>query len=263
MSESTPTTAGVHGPAWGARAAIAARLYSGISWPVWRAVAADTGIGVGTRVLDVGCGAGEFCRLAADRGAVVSGIDAAEGAVEVARQLVPDADIRVGAMESLPWDAGTFDVVTGFHAFHFAADLVAALAEAKRVARPGGLVAICNWGRRADRELLAIGDRLRELEPPGPRASPSALGEPGALEDLARRAGLVVRSAREVDMPYPPADRETLVEGMMAAGSTAAAVEHSGEDAVRAAITEAAEPYRLADGSYRFENKSRVVITVA
>ena len=56
-------------------------------------------------MLDVGCGSGEFCGLAAARGAVVSGIDAAEGMIEAARRLVLDGDFRVGAMERLPWEA--------------------------------------------------------------------------------------------------------------------------------------------------------------
>lgn len=50
-------------------------------------------------MLDIGCGSGEFHRLAADCGAEVSGIDAATGMIEVARRLVLDADLRVGAGE--------------------------------------------------------------------------------------------------------------------------------------------------------------------
>jgi trans-aconitate methyltransferase len=63
-----------------------------------------TGIGEGVSVLDVGCGSGEFCELAAARGARVSGIDAAAGLIEVARRRLPEADLRVGAIEQLPDD---------------------------------------------------------------------------------------------------------------------------------------------------------------
>jgi len=45
-------------------------------------------------------------------------------------------------METLPWPDDAFDVVTGFNSFFFSADLVGALAEARRVARPGGEVAM-------------------------------------------------------------------------------------------------------------------------
>jgi ubiquinone/menaquinone biosynthesis C-methylase UbiE len=101
-------------------------------------------------VLDVACGSGEFCELAAARGAQVSGIDAASGLVEIAKRRLPDADLRVGPIARLPWRDENFDLVTGFNAFQFAADFVAALTEAGRATRRGGRVAICNWGRIED-----------------------------------------------------------------------------------------------------------------
>lgn len=48
---------------------------------------------------------------------------------------MPDADLRVGAMEQLPWPDDSFDVVTAINAVQFAADVGAAVAEAARVAR--------------------------------------------------------------------------------------------------------------------------------
>jgi hypothetical protein len=48
---------------------------------------------------------------------------------------------------------------------------------------------------------------------------------------------------------------------LSAGGGVLSAVEHAGEDAVRRAITEAAAGFRRADGSYRFENKFRYLIT--
>ena len=59
-------------------------------------------IGAATRVLDVGCGSGDFCALALDRGATVSGIDASPAMIEIARRRAPGADLRVNAMERLP-----------------------------------------------------------------------------------------------------------------------------------------------------------------
>ena len=97
---------------------------------------------------------------------IVSGIDAAEGMLAVARAAVPAADLRLGGMEDLPWEDGAFDVVTGFNAFQFAADTTAALAEAARVVRPGGLVAVANWGRAEEQELAAVMTAARPLLPP-------------------------------------------------------------------------------------------------
>jgi 2-polyprenyl-3-methyl-5-hydroxy-6-metoxy-1,4-benzoquinol methylase len=67
------TTADVHGVRWGARADDRAELYASVSLPVWELVARD--IRPHESVLDIGCGSGEFCRLAAAKGASVAGLD--------------------------------------------------------------------------------------------------------------------------------------------------------------------------------------------
>jgi SAM-dependent methyltransferase len=260
-----PTTAGIHGPRWGARSEDWARFAAPSSAPAWSAVADAAGIGPGVRVLDVGCGSGELCALAAARGATVAGIDAAEGMIAVARRRVPKADLRVGAFEALPWRDAAFDVATAFNALGFAADYLQALIEVARVVRPGGRVAICNWGRPEESDLFAIMAAVRRLRPPPAPGPPPpdepATGEPGVLEDLARRAGLEPLLAGDVAVPFEPADGEALAAGLMAPGAVAPAIEHSGEAAVRAALLAAAEPYRRPDGSYRIENRFRYVVT--
>jgi hypothetical protein len=84
--------------------------------------------------------------------------------------------------------------------FQFTADFVTSLAEARRVTRRGGRVAVCNWGRVEDRQVQVISEPL--VEPGLPRSDPIPIGEPGVLEDLARRAGLTPERADEVDVPY-------------------------------------------------------------
>jgi SAM-dependent methyltransferase len=235
--------------------------------PAFQAVADATAIGPSTQVLDVGCGPGEFCRFAAARGADVSGIDAAAGMIEIARRAVPAADLRIGAMESLPWDEDRFDVVAGFNAFQFAADMISALREAKRVARPRGQVAVCNWHRPQDCDLSAVFGTLRELDPPtapdGSQPERPAVGEPGVLEDLARAALLKPAEAGQLDVPYVTPDHAMLERAFLAAAGFDSAVEHSGERAVRKAIIEAAAPFRQPDGSYLFQNRFRYVIALA
>ena len=66
-------------------------------------------------MLDIGCGVGAFLRLVADRGAQPFGLDASEALIELARERLPDADLRAGEMEALPYDDDTFDLVTGFN----------------------------------------------------------------------------------------------------------------------------------------------------
>jgi SAM-dependent methyltransferase len=260
---SRASTAATNGPRWGARARDWSAFAAPASAPAWQAVADAVGIDSGTRVLDIGCGSGEFCRLVVARGGSASGIDAAEGMIAVARGVAPEADLRVGAMETLPWEDDGFDVVTGFNSFQFAADTVAALGEARRVVRPAGQVAICNWTRPDESELFTITDAIRERQPPQhtPQPPPS-VGEPGVVADLARRAGLEPGAATQVRVPFDAPDEETFVRALLSSGGAAAAIDHSGEDAVRAAIVEAARPFRRGDGSYHLDNRFTYLIAV-
>ena len=149
-TETVEGSAGVQGDLWGERARDWADVLEGWNgWgvPLYRHVLERVPVGSGTILLDVGCGAGRFCRVAADRGAQVAGIDAAGALVEIARERIQNADFRVGDMEALPWDDDSFDVVTGFNSFFIAADLVNALREARRVARPGASMAMTVFGR--------------------------------------------------------------------------------------------------------------------
>ena len=265
MTEPIATTAGSEGPDWSVRAPAWAELWARLADPAREVVARATMIGAGTTVLDVGCGSGEFCRLAAARGATVSGIDAAEGMIDIARRRVPAGDLRVGPMERLPWDDGRFDVVTAFNALQFAADFATALAEVTRVVRRGGLVAICNWARPQDCELGAVSGPLHALLPgsdPDPSGPvPPAVGQPGVLEDLARAAGLRPREAGEVDVPYQVPDQATLERAFLVDAGLLGASERV--ETARRTIVDAAAPFRRADGSYRFENRVLYLVAAA
>ena len=122
----------------------------------------------GQLVLDIGCGVGAFLRLVADRGARAFGLDASEALIELARSRLPDADLRVGDMEALPYDDDAFDLVTGFNSFFFANDIVAALREAGRVAKPGAPVVIQVWGPHERNDLEAMKEIVRPFMPPRP-----------------------------------------------------------------------------------------------
>jgi SAM-dependent methyltransferase len=132
MTGAASTAASTEGAAWSAGAAGWVEYWAAFAAPAREAVARAAGIEAGASVLDVGCGSGEFC----ERGAGVNGIDAAEGLVEFARRRLPEADLRVGPIEQLPWPDDSFDLVAGFNAFQFASGFVTALAEAGRVAPP-------------------------------------------------------------------------------------------------------------------------------
>jgi SAM-dependent methyltransferase len=249
------STAATEGPEWSARAEGWAEVWAGMAAPAHEAILDAVGIGPGMRLLDVGCGSGELCALASARGAVVAGIDAAEGMIAIARRRLPDADLRVGAMEQLPWEDDSFDVATAVNALQFAADFGDALREVARVVRPGGAVAVCNWGSTEHRELLGVMRALRD----GPGAAGPTIGDPGELERRAVRAGLRPREAGEVEVPFEAPDQAAL-ERAFVIDSVGGALERLGEAEVRRRVVEAAAPYRRGDGSYRFENRFRWMV---
>lgn len=165
-------TANLQSQLWGARARDWAEVQEGMGAPLYEAVLHKTTVGPDATLLDVGCGAGMFCQMAAKLGARVSGLDATEPLLAIARERVPDGDFRAGDMEELPYSNHTFDVVTGFNSFQFAANPVKALQEARRVARIGAPVAIAVWGKREDTEGFALLAALGSLLPPPPPGAP-------------------------------------------------------------------------------------------
>lgn len=94
----------------------------------------------GRWILDAGCGSGPLFAELRDRGAIVTGIDASGGMLELARQrLGADADLRVADLAGpLPFPGGTFDDVVASLVLHYLEDWGPTLAELRRVLTPGG-----------------------------------------------------------------------------------------------------------------------------
>ncbi|MFJ4657311.1 class I SAM-dependent methyltransferase [Nocardia sp. NPDC088792] len=94
----------------------------------------------GRRILDAGCGAGPLCAALRDRGAVVTGIDASAGMLELARRRIgSDADLRVADLaDPLPFPDNAFDDVVSSLVLHYLEDWGPTLAELRRVLVPGG-----------------------------------------------------------------------------------------------------------------------------
>ena len=100
--------------------------------------------------LDVGCGPGLAAQVFSQKITNVAGIDASAAFIEIARERLPGRNFRVGEMETLPHADGSFDVVTGFNAFQYAASPSNALREARRVTQPDGVIVIATWGLPED-----------------------------------------------------------------------------------------------------------------
>jgi SAM-dependent methyltransferase len=247
---------------WSPRADDWAQHQEGQMRTAFEAVLDAAGVGAGTRLLDAGCGAGLVLRLAADRGADVGGLDATEALLAHARRRVPGAPVVHGELESLPQPDDSFDVVTGFNSFQYAARPPVALREAARVTRSGGRVVALVWGPPETCQAAPYLAALGSLMPPPPPGAPGpyALSGEQALEALLAGAGLDPVTIADVPAPWVYADDATAVRGLLSSGPAVKAIEHSGEAAARDAVLAAIEPFRTADGGYRLENTFRYAI---
>lgn len=257
-------TAKSQGEIWGARARDWADVQEGVAIPLYEEILRKTGLGSGQSVLDVGCGSGIFCEMAARLGARVSGVDASEALIAIANERVPDGDFRVGEMEVLPYDDQTFDVVTGFSSFQFAANPAQAVREASRLSRTGAVV-MAVFGKPADSESTTYIAAMGSLLPPPPPGAPGpfALSTEGALEALALRAGLTPHLVETVACPWIYPDEPTALRGLMASGPAVRAIQANGEDVVRAAILNALAPFKTRSGGYHLSNSFRYMIATA
>jgi SAM-dependent methyltransferase len=261
----TDGTAALNGDLWGSHAHDWAEVQEAVQSPMYSAVFDRLGLPAASRLLDVGCGAGRACRVAADRGWTVSGIDAAATLIEIARSRTPEADFQTGEIEDLPYPDDSFDAVTGFNSFQYAARPNRALAEARRVAKPGAPVIILVWGRPEHCEAAAYIAALgRNLPAPPPGApGPFALSNEDALRALAVQSGLSPVEVIDVTGNWEYADLDTALRGLLAAGVAERAIRHSGEAAVRTSVIDALAPFRLASGGYRLENEFRYLLARA
>lgn len=247
---------------WGGDPEGWARFAETHSRPLFEAVLAATGVGAGTHVLDVGCGTGLTLALAAERGAVVAGIDITEGLLAVARERLPAADLRVADMESLPFENESFDVVLGVNSFQFGGDPIRALAEAARVCRPGGAVAASLFAAPERSESTAVHHALSALSPPEQEAEhvPYALSEPGNLEAAMEGAGLTIEADGEVALAWAYDRMDDAVRGLMSSAGAARAIRSAGPDRVRAVLIDAMAPFRdPATGAVTMNNTFRWV----
>ena len=264
---SQPTTGEANGHYWGAAAEDWAAIQEKLVQPVYQQALDRLAVTQGTRYLDAGCGAGLAAQLASVRGAQVSGIDAAENLLAIARSRVPQGDFRLGELEQLPFADGSFDIVTGFNSFQFAADTVAALSEARRVTAGAGRVLIVTWGQPEGMEAASVIRALRPLMPPPPPGvtppGPFALSGEGALRDVAGKAGLHPVELFDVHAPWHYPSLEVALRGLRSSGVAARAIESSSVDAVDEAHLVALAPFLQPDGSYRIGATFRCLIARA
>jgi arsenite methyltransferase len=175
----------------------------------------------GWRVLDAGCGSGSFLPVLAESvgpGGSLSAVDLALDNVEAARArlaaqpLACPADIQQGSLLALPYPDGHFDELWIANVFMYLTDtdIAAALAEARRVVRPGGVVVV----KEGDWRLWNLSSVAPEFYRPihvvmrehfagmnGIRSLPFSFRRAG-LSDIAQQTVMVERWAPLLDIDH-------------------------------------------------------------
>ena len=150
----------------------------------------------GKQVLDLGCAGGFMAEALAKRGATVTGIDPAAGAIAAARHHAEMGALRiaydVGTGEALPYADAGFDAVVCVDVLEHVADLNQVLAQVMRVLRPGGLFLFDTINRNLIARLatITIAEDLLRLLPRGTH-DPAMFIKPAELRRAMQNAGLV------------------------------------------------------------------------
>ena len=171
-----------------------------------------------------------------------------------------DASLVVGDLEDpLPFDPGSFDVITAFNAIQYAADPVTAVKNMSQLVRPGGSISLLVWGPPDQCESGVMFAELGPLLPPRPDEAPGAIAwsEDGQLE---QGADLTPVAVTDVSNPLIYPDLATAVRTQLSSGPARAAIQHSGLPATRGALTRAFAGSRKPDGTYRQENVFRYLV---
>lgn len=256
-------SAQTQGELWGRAARDWAELQEPFHRPLWDAMLDAGHVGGGSRVCDVGCGGGGASLLAARRGARISGVDASEALVGIARERVPAGDFRVGDMEALPFTDQSFDAVIAANSVQYAANRLGALRELKRVCDSRGRVVVGLWGPPGRVEFRTFFKAVREALPePPPGEGPFELSAPGVLVGLVERAGLSVVGGGEAECPFTYVDFGTFWRTNVSAGPLQAALRHIDEPSLAAAVRTAMQPHQGLDGSLEFENTFQYVVAL-
>jgi ubiquinone/menaquinone biosynthesis C-methylase UbiE len=141
--------------------------------------AAVDGHGPG-HVLDIGCGTGRLLRRAAGvwPSAKLTGVDPAEGMIEIARTISPTIAFLHGQGEAIPLPDAAVDIAFSTISFHHWQDQAAGVREVARVLRPGGLFCL------ADIRIPAVLSWLKRRR---------RVHTNGEMAELFRQAGLTVQ----------------------------------------------------------------------
>jgi ubiquinone/menaquinone biosynthesis C-methylase UbiE len=230
----------------------------------------------GSRVLDVAAGTGDQTLMAARRvgptGNVLATDDSAsmlKVAADAARnEGLTNVETRVMNAEKLALDTDSFDAVICRNALMLFSNPAKALAEMRRVVKPGSKVAVMVFSA-AERNPhhgipFAIIRRLGNIAPPAP-GEPwmYALGDPGVLQDVYSRAGFLNVSAYAVPIQRRSQSAAAAVENMRkGVGDIRELMNRLNEADRERAWAEITEQFKRFEGPNGFEVPGEVLVGV-
>ena len=166
----------------------------------------------GQRVLDVGCGGGILAESMAARGALVTGIDMAEAALEVARLHLLESGLNVDyrhttAEELAAVEPAAFDVITCMEMLEHVPDPASVVQACAHLVKPEGHVFFATINRTPKAYMFAIigAEYLLGLLPRGTHDYRKFI-RPSELDVWTRDAGLAIREL--IGMHYNPLTRQ-------------------------------------------------------
>lgn len=229
MSEALPQWRMVD-EGWGRRAAEFATLVEPSAVREYLTVHDRLGVGPGTSLLDMACGSGLAMELARLRGATVAGVDASARLAAVASLRNPDSTVVVGDMAEPHFDEASVDLVTSFRGIW--ATTPGAIAQAYRVLRPGGRVALTFWGEMAASEggPLFAPLRLATEAQVDHQSDMVALKRPGVAAAFLAGAGFEPGEVFEVPFVLEFADAEHYARALAATGPGYESIQTVGEE---------------------------------
>jgi SAM-dependent methyltransferase len=213
------------------------------------------GVQPGTRLLDVGCGAGQLALIAARAGARVTGCDIATPWLEQARARAAAEGLEItfeeGDAESLPYDDAKFDTVVSLVGAMFAPRPEAVAAELKRVCRPGGMIAMVNWtpGGFIGQMFKTI---ARYIAPSG-MPSPVLWGDEATVRERLREGISDLKLTRrfyDFDYPFPPEEVVSFYRASYGPVSrTFASLDEAGQETLKTELVQLWSANNRAEGA--------------
>jgi SAM-dependent methyltransferase len=179
----------------------------------------------------------------------------------------PSIPFRVGSFEAIPGGDAAFDALVGNFVFNHVGRPELALAEAIRVLRPGGWLALSVWDApRRNRVLGLFTDAVAAVDPPAPEgvpAGPTNFRSDDELRGLFADAGLEAVGLQRLMFETPVPDLDTLWSGILdSAVRIPPSITRQPTDVqarIRAAFDELAAVYRRPDGSFAIPVSIQVI----